>query len=167
MSDWQDLAVRWTVRLALAFYLAALVIRLNAASRPRRTALARIAWTAGYVAFLLHLAAAFHFVHGWSHDDTYDATARDSLATVGLAWGGGVFANYAFAIVWGVDALWWWLRSSSYVNRPRWIEWPIQGFLGFIAFNATAVFGHGAIRWFGWAALVILAISAFRRARPV
>ncbi len=165
MSNWQDLAVRWTVRIALAFYLAALLIRLNGAGRPTWSASARIAWTAGYIAFLLHLTAAFHFVHAWSHDDAYEATARQSLATVGLAWGSGVFANYAFAVVWGADACWWWLRSSSYENRPRSIEWAIHGFLAFIAFNATAIFGHGAIRWLGWGALVVVAIAGVRRAR--
>jgi hypothetical protein len=47
---------------------------------------------------------------------------------------------------------------QTYLARPRSIEWSIQGFLAFIAFNATVVFGSGAVRWLGLAACVMIAL---------
>ena len=80
---------RWTVRVAVALYVAALALR-GVAHRP---AAARLAWTAGLIAFLLHVGCAFHFYHGWSHRAAYEATARQTADTVGLAWGGGLYVN--------------------------------------------------------------------------
>jgi hypothetical protein len=158
--DAGEALTRWTVRAALALYVLALVLRATAAGRRRWLIAARLAWTTGYLAFLVHVACAFHFFHGWSHDAAYEATARQSAEVVGLSWGGGLYANYAFAAVWAVDVLWWWRGLACYEARPRVVAWVVQGFLGFIAFNATVVFGTGAIRWAGLAACLLLAIIA-------
>jgi len=154
-----DFAVFWSVRIALAFYWAALALHLGATEWSR---IARLAWTLGYTCFLLHLAAAFHFVHGWSHDSAIEETARRTYEVVGVNWGGGVYVNYAFALVWGMDVVWWWWAPAGYEMRPRWAEWGIQAFLAFIVFNATAVFGHGPIRWIGWAAFGACAVGVMR-----
>lgn len=76
---------------------------------------------------------------------------------VGLDWGGGLYANYGFAAVWTADVCWWWLAPRRYLARPRGLEWAVQGFLAFMAFNATVVFGAGAVRWAGLAACLFLA----------
>jgi hypothetical protein len=115
-------------------------------------------WTAGCLALLLHLVCAFQFYHHWSHAAAYEATARQTAEVVGLAWGGGLFANYAFAALWMLDTFWWWCRPQYYQVRPRAIEWVVQGFLAFILFNATVVFGKGTIRWLGLAACLCLVI---------
>jgi hypothetical protein len=154
-----DFAVFWSVRVALALYGATLALRLGAPAWSRS---ARLTWTVGYVCFLLHLAAAFHFVHGWSHDSAVSETARRTDEVIGLHWGGGVYVNYAFALAWGLDVAWWWWAPGHYESRPRWVEWGIQAFLAFIVFNATAVFGHGPIRWIGWAAFAAYAIGVMR-----
>jgi hypothetical protein len=152
-----ELLTRWTVRLALALYVTALAIRILAQGRQSRFDLARYLWTAGCVAFLLHVACAFHFFHLWSHAAAYAETARQTTEVVGIDWGGGLYANYAFVLVWLADAVWWWVNPDRYLSRPRWVEWAVQSFMAFIAFNATVVFGSGAIRWFGLAGCVLLA----------
>jgi uncharacterized membrane protein len=146
-----DLLIRLAVHVALAFYVAGVLFRLSKRNRP-----ARFLWTAGCVAFLLHVAAAFHFVHHWSHDAAYAETARQTNEVVGLNWGGGIYFNYLFAAVWLGDVIWWWHNPATYLARPRWIEWLVQGFLAFIVFNATVVFGHGPIRWAGLGATVLI-----------
>src|SRR5262245_50800254 len=146
--DVGDLLTRWSVRLALALYVLSLILRW-AAGGSQRLAWARLAWTAGFLAFLFHVVFAFQFYHHWSHVAAYEATARQTEDVVGLAWGGGIYANYAFVVLWGADVCWWWYRPQSYLARSRGIEWAVQGFLAFIAFNATVVFGTGAIRWVG------------------
>lgn len=160
--DTGELLTRWTVRIALALYLVSLDLRLCARGDRNRLNWARLAWTGGYAAFLTHLVAAFHFYHHWSHRAAYDVTARQTAEVVGLAFGGGVYINHLFALVWGADVCWWWCRPVQYLARSRAVEWTVQGFMAFIAFNATVVFGHGPIRWVGLVASVLLAFVAWR-----
>jgi hypothetical protein len=155
--DTGELLTRWTVRLAVAFYVFGLALRVSARCRKPWLAWSRLFWTGGVAVFLLHVACAFHFYHHWSHEAAYAMTARQTAEVVGLAWGGGLYANYAFALLWGADVGWWWLRPTSYQNRSRLLEGAVQGFLAFIAFNATVVFGAGLIRWLGLAACLCLA----------
>ena len=156
--DWGELLTRWTIRLALALYVVGLALRISAAGRRSWQSVARLMWTAGCLALLMHLVCAFQFYHHWSHAAAYEATARQTAEVVGLAWGGGLYANYAFAAVWALDACWWWSRPHGYATRPRPIEWAVQGYLGFIAFNATLVFGKGMIRLFGLATCLFLVL---------
>lgn len=112
----------------------------------------------------LHVIFAFWFVHGWSHGNAVAATAKDTLEVTGNAFGGGVWFNYLFLLLWNVDGLWWWLNETSYMQRPRWVTGLIYGFLAFIAFNATVVFETGGMRAFGIAATAILiACLVYRR----
>src|SRR5262245_48127869 len=74
-----DALTRWSIRIALAFAGAALAARIG-----RRVRIARLFWTAGCLFFLAHVVCAFHFVHSWSHDAAYAATARDTAALFGL-----------------------------------------------------------------------------------
>ncbi len=157
--DLGELLTRWTVRIALAFYVASL------ASRGYVPRWSRLAWTAGCVTYLLHVACAFHYFHHWSHDEAFMFTAEQTANVTGLDWGGGLYVNYAFTFVWLFDAAWWWAGMDGYRTRPRWIEWLVQGFLGFIAFNATVVFAEGFSRWFGIAACVLLAVIYISHAK--
>lgn len=160
-----EFLTRWTVRVALACYFAAVVLRWRSNLRPSPLSLSRVVWTFGCIAFLLHLVCAFHFYHHWSHDHAYAVTAEQTEEAIGLNWGGGIYVNHIFAVVWVWDVLWWWVAPTTYERRPRWIEWAVQGFMAFIAFNATVVFGHGAIRWFGIAATLVLAVVLFGKVR--
>lgn len=111
---------------------------------------ARAAWTAGCAAMLAHAASAFHFYHGWSHEAAYGDTARQTREVVGLAWGGGLYFNYALLAAWVADAAWWWRRGlAAYRARPRALVFAWQAFLFFMFFNAAVVFVSGAARWAG------------------
>lgn len=156
--DIGELLTLWTARLAVALYAVALGWR-----RPGRIGLSRTLWSAGCAMYLIHVGCAFHFVHHWSHGEAYAATARKTHALTGLDWGGGLYVNYLFTLVWIADTAWWWLDRSGYEARPRTIEWPVQVFLAFIAFNATVVFAEGPTRWIGLAGTVILLAIWLRR----
>jgi len=150
--------VLWTVRVALVFFVAALLMR--PASRR-----GRVFWTAGCLWYLAHVAAAFHVHHGWSHTTAYEYTARRSAEVVGLDWGGGLWWNYAFTVVWVSDVVWMWLRPASYGARSSRWNGAIYGFLGFMSFNATVVFATGVIRWAGVAATLLVLSALLARHR--
>ena len=100
-----------------------------------RASVARLVWTLGWLALVIHIAIAFGVAHGWSH-----AAAVEHVRRVG-GFGGGIVVNYLFAAVWLADVIWWWVNRSSYANRPRWMGWAVHGFLAFVVVNATLVFG--------------------------
>ena len=150
----------WTARISFLLYVLAIALRLT-----RRDRTARFVWSTAFAAFACHMIAAFEFEHHWSHADAYDSTARKTDALTGLDWGGGLYANYAVAIVWLVDVLWWLMRPSNYLHRPAAIEGIVQGFLAFLWFNATVVFGHGPIQPLGAVAFLGLAILGVARLR--
>src|SRR5436190_1823389 len=112
-------ATRWTAWLTFGLYLSAEATLLL---RPARTSgLARRLWTLGCAALLVHVACAFHFHHAWSHAAAYEHTARATGAVVGWAWGGGLYVNYVFALLWSADALWWWCSPLHHARRARWL----------------------------------------------
>ncbi len=165
-----ELLTRSTALAAVALYGLALVLRAAAAGCRGRLTAARLAWTAGVLALLFHTACAFHFHHGWSHAAAYADTARRTAQEVGWDSGAGLYANYGFGLVWAADAAWWWWRPAGYLSRPRTLEWAVQGYLGFITFNAAVVFGRGPARWLGLAVCLAVAAAggwaAYRQARP-
>jgi hypothetical protein len=159
-----ELATRWTVRLALAGFFLGGAIR--AQRRPReRQRIGQTAWMLGCLFYLAHVACAFHFYHGWSHAAAYRHTAEQTAAVVGWNWGGGIYVNYVFTLVWMADAVAWFWRGSREI--PGWLEAGTQGFLWFMVFNATVVFGHGSIHWFGLAGCGWLLAWWSRRIKPV
>lgn len=143
---WAELCTRWTARAAMMLLGLTLALRFGPVPRWRLSGFCRWLWTAGCGFFLLHTACAFQFYHGWSHQKAYETTAHQTAEVTGWDWGGGLYFNYAFGLLWLVDTAWWWIPARSYHQRPRWIEWPIQGFMAFMAFNATVVFVAGSAR---------------------
>jgi hypothetical protein len=154
----------WTVRAACLFYAGALVFWTV-----RRPSAARLAWTFGFVCFLGHVLAAFAFHHGWSHRVAYAETARQTAALFGISWGGGLYWNYAFTVIWAADIAWMWLNTAGYRRRKQWISQAIHGFMAFMFFNGAVVFGSGSVRWLGLAvtaAVAFLWIIRRRTERP-
>ncbi len=145
----------WTVRVAVALYAASL------ASRRYSPRWSRLAWTGGCLAYLLHVAAAFHYYHHWSHTDAYASTARQTAEVVGIDWGGGLYVNYAFTLVWLADVFWWWMHPEPFARGESVVRWIVHAFLGFVVFNATVVFATGFSRWFGLGACVLLIVILF------
>jgi hypothetical protein len=113
-----------------------------AGGSPRR-AFVRLLWVLGWATMAVHTAAAFHIAHGWSHMAAYEHTER----TAGV--GEGVYVNYLFGLVWGLDAVWFAGFPASYARRPRWVGWAVHGFMAFVTFNATVVYGSGLARSMG------------------
>jgi hypothetical protein len=132
-------------------------------SAPRnRNVAARAIWTAGVLLLGAHTLAAFHVVHGWSHQAAAAETARQTAALTGIDWGGGIFVNYAFLAVWAADAGWWWASPDSYRMRSRTIETAVFLFFVFMFVNGAIVFAHGAMRVLGVAAVTIVLWSWYR-----
>ena len=135
-----DSSILWTARAAFLFYVCALAAWLR--EWPR---LARSAWTAGLLVYVIHVAAAFQFRHHWSHAVAFEDTARQTAAQFGMWWGGGLYFNYVFTAVWIFDVIWLWRSADSYSGRPRWITAAIQSFMAFMFFNAVVVFVSGPV----------------------
>jgi hypothetical protein len=159
-----DDLTRYTVRLALLYYAAALTLMLRLRgpewlARRGRGRLARCCWTLGWAAFVVHLGMAFHHFHHWSHDDAVERTREVS------GFGEGVYVSDLFALAWTIDVAAWWLRPVWYARRSPWIDRALHGFMVFIVFNATVVFETGLIRWAGVALFVWLALMCAGRLR--
>jgi hypothetical protein len=156
--------VIWTARLAVAAYLTAIGMFL--AGKSRRSV--RIVRTAGFAIFCLHVMAAFHFVHHWSHAAALQHTAEQTKELFGWNWGGGIWFNYLFLVLWGVDVLFGWVRLASRDstdNRLSKFSLVIHLYMAFIVLNATVVFGPA---WWSPVMLVLAVLFAglaFRQRR--
>jgi hypothetical protein len=148
----------WTIRLATLLYVAAAATMIAGGARRARTP-----WTAACLLYVAHVASAFHFVHEWSHASAYRETARQTAELIGFDWGGGLYWNYLFTLVWTADAAWWWIDGTSYERRPRWVTAAVHGFVGFMFVNGVVVFATGPVRWAGAVATAALAALAIHR----
>lgn len=152
-----ELLTLWTVRLALVCYVAYVAQRLTVPRQARRSdsrfAAARAIWTLGCGLFLVHVACAFHYYHGWSHSAAWEKTASETDKLLGIRFGDGIYFSYAFTLLWLLDvaAMWLWPRADGAL-RPF-----VHAYLFFIAFNGAIVFEAGPIRWAGIAACLLLA----------
>ncbi len=117
------------------------------------------AWALGCALLWVHFAVAFHLGHGWSHQAAWAHTKQ-----VG-GYGDGIFVNYAFALVWLLDALWALVASASYRARPRWLHWAMHGFMAFVVLNAAVVFASWGMRFvfLGWVTITALLVRYARR----
>lgn len=158
-------AVYVTIWLALAFFAA------GEWGRARRPAAVGWPWrlsAIGLALAIVHTFLAFGIVHGWSHDDAVLNTARQTEAVFGQAFGAGVYVNYLFFVVWGVD-LAAWRRTGGVAHRSIAAAVALQAFYLVIILNAAVVFAAGARRAAGGllvAALVVAwGLDLGRRAR--
>lgn len=147
-TESHEMLVRYSVRLALAWYTAALLLmmRLHQEDWSASSTLGQIArwcWTWGIACFVVHLALAFHYYHYWSHAHAVEVTRNVSGV------GEGIYALYLFIALWIVDAAWWWIEPDRYAARSRRIDYWFHAFLLFIVFNGMVVFERGFIRWAG------------------
>jgi hypothetical protein len=119
--------------------------------------LARGTWVLGLLLLCLHILVTFELLLRWSHTDAVEHTRR----TAGV--GEGIYVNYLFLLTWTADATWLYLHPSSYVHRPRWLGCSIHGFLAFIVFNSTVVYGTGGLRWGAAVWFALLGLYLVRR----
>jgi hypothetical protein len=163
--------------------------RTNTAADPRSVStgdsLIDLLWALGALLAAVHLLAAFHFVHHWSHTLAVLETARRTQAQLGFAVGAGVWFNYAFVAIWWLDVLavgalphlkrlpWFretslirFLRVTGSLRIQRCWRWLVDGYLLSIAFPATVIFESGAIRWAGIVMTVVLVVLGWRSYVP-
>jgi hypothetical protein len=151
------------------FALAAFVAAETGKQRPT---VPRWAWPlslAGALLCVVHIVIAFGHRHHWSHDAAVEATARQTAAVYGLAWGGGVYVNYVFVAVWLADLWRWRTRPAEYFARSPAAQWGLRAFFFIIIFNAAVVFASPRTRVAGVVLTVILLASWVTRpasARP-
>lgn len=127
------------------------------ASNNKWLKVARLTWAVGWLALLVHSALTFDIVHNWSHEAAFRHTRRTSGV------GEGLYVNYLVLFVWGLDAAWLAAAPAQYARRPRWVGWTVHGFLAFIVFNATVVYGQEWTQWAGLGWFAILGVSVVRR----
>ena len=166
MDELGESLTRWTVRIALACYLARIFIDLREGRNTHSERTARWLWTTGLAFYLAHVAAAFHFAHHWSHADAYAHTAAQTKSIVGIHWGDGIYFNYAFTLLWLGDVALWWRNGSAHLRNSPGAYRTIQVVFAFMMFNATVVFGPPFWKWVALAVLLPLAYAWRNRATP-
>ena len=162
-GEWLTRSAVW---LALLLYvIAECVTAARRGGEPHAT----VRWlnTLGCIAFLAHVAFAFHFYHSWSHREAYAHTARQTAEWFGWNWGGGLYFNYAFALLWLGEVVWSWASPIGHRARPMWMTVLVRGIFLFMIFNGAVVFAHGAGRWLGLVLCLTLAGSWWLRRKPV
>lgn len=103
---------------------------------------ARLFWSLACAAYLLHVAAAFHLYHQWSHQHAFDHTADRG------GFGEAIYISYAFTAAWPMDAIWTWMIPPN-ATRGHWLHRFMHLFVAFMLFNGAAVFAHGFSRVVG------------------
>src|SRR6185295_15695330 len=92
-----EFLTRSTIWISILAYTVGCVVFATARNADRW---ARLAWTMGCAALVAHFICAFNFYHSWSHQSAYIDTARQTAEVFRINWGGGLFINYAVAILW-------------------------------------------------------------------
>jgi len=146
--------------LALAAYTAADLGRRGVWPAPPGTA--RRLFTLGAALYLGHVAGAFAVFHDWSHGAAYAETARQTAELTGLDWGGGLYVNYAFTLLWVAETVWWWASPHGYKNRPGALDVTVRAIFLFMIVNGAVVFVAGPTRWVGLLITALL-LATWRR----
>ena len=130
------LVVVWIARLAGGVYLLAVWQWLTTRDGRQISSPAfRWYWGLAWVLLMLHVAAAFHWVHGWEHAAAAEHTAAMTGRVTGWYWSGGLYINYLFLVIWGVDV------GRVSLNRKHTSGLLMQVISALMWFNATVVFG--------------------------
>lgn len=155
-----EFLTRSTVWISIVAYTIGCVVFATGRRHARSDRTTRLAWTIGCAALVAHFLCAFNFYHAWSHEAAYVDTARQTSEVFAMNWGGGLFINYAVALLWTGDVTWWWFAGlSSYRQRPWVLTLSWHSFLIFIIFNATVVFADGLARWIGLLVCLTMCLS--------
>ena len=146
-----DFLIRSTAIIAVAGYAGRVLIDAAGLTGARWQRRARVLWTIGGCALLIHAVCAFQFLHHWSHAAAWEYTRQRTVMLTGWDSGIGLGINYGMTAIWLVDILAWW-RSLDWPRHRLWY-WSVQLLFAFLLFNATAVFGP----WY-WPPIVGLSV---------
>ncbi len=81
----------WSIRLSMMSLVATMLAWSLWRSWSQANPAIRILWTSSFLLFVLHVCAAFHFEHDWSHQRAYLATAKETRELMALEFGSGVY----------------------------------------------------------------------------
>ena len=151
-----ELLIDWTARFAVGCYLIRMLADVAIFRLPGW--LVRDVWRMGAVIFLLHVLAAFHFEHQWSHAEAYRHTAEQTEAAIGWNSGFGLYLNYFTLVWWVVDAATNWIPFPISGKTRRRYRIVFHAYFGFMVFNATVIFGP----W-GWRIVGVLLVLLIAR----
>lgn len=152
----------WLARASVVFYAAAVLIAVSGRTTTEQNFRRwRAMWSAACLLLIVHVLAAFHFEHGWSHSAALKHTAEQTARVTGIDWGGGLYFNYAFLVLWLVDAAMSWTVASTKPSRLRRIT---DLACIFMVFNATVMFGP---RWWVGPVIIVGLIAAQLRQRKL
>jgi len=158
-----DVIVRGSMWLALGAFVAAHWGFRRAGSAAHSSWPLAAYWIGAALAFV-HALAAFHWHYDWSHTEAVVATAEQTAEVFGLNWGGGVWVNYAFLVVWLVDVG---RRTAS--HRRDVAEstgtWLLRGFYLIIIANGAITFVAWPMNLVG-AGMVSVLVWCWRPRRP-
>jgi len=155
-----QVAVFWTIAaatLAWAFGDACRLLR-------RQLAVARLVWTAGAVAFVIHSVSAFVLLYDGSHGRALAETARQTAAMTGVDSGAGLYVNYLFLAIWIADCAWWWTVDPGAGGRFSRLGWARVGFFLFMFINGAVIFADGWMRTIGLVAVIAVTGAFVARA---
>ena len=155
--------MRATAWLSLAAWVASEWLRLPGTAV--RNEQGRMSFTLGALVLLLHTGLGLHLRHAWSQADAMREIARQSAEVTGIAFGGGLFVNYAFVAFWLAEAFWWWRAPRGYLARSTQARWSSRAVYLFMFVNGAIVFGHGPVRIFGALAIVVVCVCWYRAER--
>lgn len=146
-----------TVWLALWGYAIGTFCQLHPRARDWRNR-ARWAWTLGALLFVIHVMAAFHVYHDWSHTAATAHVAKETERVMGVAVGAGIFVSYAYTLLWAFDALYWWrVGHERYLTAYANLHKAKHIFMFFIFFNGTVIFEAWRVKIFGaWVTLALI-----------
>ncbi len=159
-----DAIIRWTARLFVACYVGRLCVDVAGRRDEPAQRVARWLWTVGGLILLLHVAAALHFQHGWSHAAAYEHVRQRTLHDTGWDSGIGLYINYVFGVLWLADTIFWWRRLDWSEQRSSY--WAVQILFAFLTSQATAVFGPPFWMPIWTVVVLLLIVIGWRRHRP-
>jgi hypothetical protein len=128
----------------------------------------RWAWlasAAGALTLAVHMLIAMGGHHGWSHEAAVAETRLLTERVYGVAWGGGVYVNYAFLGVWLVMLSRW--RASGAKALPAWLTWTWRTAVLIVVSNAAIVFAAPSRQAAGALVTAGLVVSWWLSARPL
>jgi hypothetical protein len=104
---------------------------------------------AGLALLVIHIAIAIVHHHGGDHAAAVAETARLTEEVYGVAWGGGVYVNYAFVATWAAYLWWWQRRMDVVIDSRRLPVLVLRGLLLVLIVNALVIFASAQTRPLG------------------
>ena len=151
----------WAIRIALGLMVLVFAIEIRGGKSTDRTTASL--WLVGALLSLGHSLGSLATFHHGSQFMAMEATAQQTQELLGIRFGAGLFVNYAFDLVWLVDAMIRMISPAIYSKLPNTYRYCTNGFLIFMAINGAIVFQSGWIRAIGLVCIGLLLLLSWQR----